>query len=74
MFDISGLSDIGEQNCDVKHKQSQLIGVDSVTWPRSVSILFPVPICDASIKCFRIIFQRHQVRKGQTKNIYVSST
>ena len=27
-----GLGDIGEQNCDVKHKQSQLIGMDSVLW------------------------------------------
>ena len=26
-----GLGDIGEQNCDVKHKQSQLIGMDSVS-------------------------------------------
>ena len=30
MFRHFGLGDIGEKNCDVKHKQNQLIGMDSV--------------------------------------------
>ena len=63
MFDISGLGDIGEQNCDVKHKQSQLIGMDSVS-----------DICKYHLLCFMTIIEvkvmsGHQVKKGQSKTI-----
>ena len=57
MFDISGLVDIGEQNCDVKHKQSQLIGMNSVS-----------DICKYHLLCFATIIEvkimsGHQVKK-----------
>ena len=56
-----GLGDIGEQNCDVKHKQSQLIGMDSVS-----------DICKYHLLCFVTIIEvkvmsGHQVKKGQAK-------
>ena len=37
---------IGEQNCDVKHKQSQLIGMDSVS-----------DICKYHLMCFVTIIE-----------------
>ena len=57
-----GLGDIGEQNCDVKHKQSQVIGIDSVS-----------DICKYHLLCFMTIIEvkvmsGHQV-KGQAKKI-----
>ena len=56
-----GLGDIGEQNCDVKHKQSQLIGMDSVS-----------DICKYHLLCFATITEvkvmsGHQVKKVQQK-------
>ena len=56
-----GLGDIGEQNSDVKHKQSQLIGMDSVS-----------DICKYHLLCFMTIIEvkvmsGHQVKKGQAK-------
>ena len=57
-----GLGDIGEQNCDVKHKQSQLIGMDSVS-----------NICKYHLLCFATIIEvkvmsGHQVKKVGQKN------
>ena len=57
-----GLGDIGEQNCDVKHKQSQLIGMDSVSH-----------ICKYHLLCFMTIIEvkvmsGHQVKKVKQKN------
>ena len=40
------LGDIGEQNCDVKHKQSQLIGMDSI-----------YDICKYHLMCFMTIIE-----------------
>ena len=65
MFDISGLGDIGEQNCDVKHKQSQLIGMDSVS-----------DICKYHLLCFMTIIEvkvmsGHQVKKVKQKNFVI---
>ena len=65
MFDISGFGDIGEQNCDVKHKQSQLIGMDSVT-----------DICKYHYLCFVTIIKvkvisGHQVKKVKQKNFVI---
>ena len=56
-----GLGDIGEQNCDVKHKQSQLIGMDSVS-----------DICKYHLLCFMTIIEvkvmsGHQVKKFKQK-------
>ena len=56
-----GLGDIGEQNCDVKHKQSQLIGMDSV-----------YDICKYHLLCFMTIIEvkvmsGHQVKKVKQK-------
>ena len=57
------VGDIGEQNYDFKHKQSQLIGMDSVT-----------DICKYHFLCFVTIIKvkvisGHQVKKvKQTKN------
>ena len=56
-----GLGDIGEQNCDVKHKQSQLIGMDSVS-----------DICKYHLLCFMTIIEvkvmsGHQVKKVKQK-------
>ena len=58
-----GLGDIGEQNCDVKHKQSQLIGMDSVS-----------DICKYHLLCFVTIIEvkvisGHQVKKRSSKKI-----
>ena len=58
-----GLGDIGERNCNVKHKQSQLIGMDSVS-----------DICKYHLLCFATIIEvkvmsGHQVKKGQAKKI-----
>ena len=55
------LGDIGEQNCDVKHKQSQLIGMDSVS-----------DICKYHLLCFVTIIEvevmsGHQVKKVKKK-------
>ena len=60
-----GLGDIGEQNCDVKHKQSQLIGMDIVS-----------DICKYYLLCFVTIIEvkvisGHQVKKGQAKNLVI---
>ena len=57
-----GLGDTGEQNCDVKHKQSQLIGMDSVS-----------DICMYHLLCFAAIIEvkvmsGHQVKKVKQKN------
>ena len=56
---------MGEQNCDVKHKQSQLIGMDSVS-----------DICKYHLLCFVTIIEvkvisGHQVKKGQAKNFVI---
>ena len=58
-----GLGDIGEQNCDVKPKQSQLIGMDSVS-----------EICKYHLLCFATIIVvnghghvRSPGKKGQAK-------
>ena len=56
-----GLGDIGEQICDVKHKQSQLIGMDSVS-----------DICMYQLLCFVAIIEvkvmsGHQVKKVKQK-------
>ena len=56
-----GLGDIGEQNCDVKHKQSQLIGMDSVS-----------DICKYHVQCFMTIIEAkvmsgHQVKRSSKK-------
>ena len=52
-----GLGEIGEQNCDVKHKQRQLIGMDSV-----------YDICKYHLLCFATIIEvkvmsGHRVKK-----------
>ena len=62
MFDFSGLGDIGEQNCDVKLKQSQRIGMNSVS-----------DICKYHLLCFVTIIEvkvisGHQVKKVKQKN------
>ena len=59
------LGDIGEQNCDVKHKQSQLIGMDSVS-----------DICKYHLLCFETIIEvkvisGHQVKKVKQKKIVI---
>ena len=56
-----GLGDIREQNCDVKHKQSQLIGMDSVS-----------DICKYHLLCFATIIEvkvmsGHQLKKVKQK-------
>ena len=56
-----GLGDIGEQNCDVKHKQNQLIGMDSVS-----------DICKYHLLCFATIIEvkvmsGHQVKRSSKK-------
>ena len=61
MFDISGLGDIGEQICDVKHKEGQLIGMDSVS-----------DICKHHLLCFVTIIEvkiisGHRVKKVKQK-------
>ena len=61
MFDISGLGDIGEQNCDVKHKQSQLVGMDSAS-----------DICKYHLLCFVTIIEvkvisGHHVKRSSKK-------
>ena len=60
-----GLGDIGEQNCDVKHKESQLIGMDSVT-----------DICKYHFLCFVTIIKvkvisGHQVKKVKQKKFVI---
>ena len=60
-----GLGDIGEQNCDVKHKQSQLIGMDSVS-----------DICKYYLLCFATVIEvevmsGHQVKKVKQKKIVI---
>ena len=60
-----GLGDIGERNCDVKHKQSQLIGMDSVS-----------DICMYHLLCFAAIIEvkvmsGHQVKKVKQKNFMI---
>ena len=60
-----GLGDIGEQNCDVKHKQSQLIGMDSVS-----------DICKYHLLCFMTIIEvkvmsGNQVKKVKQKNFVI---
>ena len=65
MFDISGFGDIGERNCDVKHKQSQLIGMDRVS-----------DICKYHLVCFATIIEvkvmsGHQVKKVKQKNFMI---
>ena len=56
-----GLGDIGEQHCDVKHKQSQLIGMDSVS-----------DICKYHLLCFVTLIEvkvmsGHQVKRSSKK-------
>ena len=63
MFDISGLGDIGEQNCYVKRKQRQLISKDSVP-----------DICKYHLLCFVTIIEvkfisGHQVKKVKQNKI-----
>ena len=53
-----GLGDIGEQNCDVKHKQSQLIGMDSVT-----------DICKYHFLCFVTIIKVKVISGHQVKTV-----
>ena len=65
MFNISGLVTSASQNCDVKHKQSQLIGMDSVS-----------DICKYHLLCFVIIIEvkvmsGHQVKKVKQKKIVI---
>ena len=60
---LFGLGDIGEQNCNVKLKQSQRIGMDSVS-----------DICKYHLLCFVTIIEvkvisGHQVKKGQANKI-----
>ena len=60
-----GLGEIGEQNCDVKHKQSQLIGMDSVS-----------DICKYHLLCFITIIEvkvmsGHQVKKLKQKKLFL---
>ena len=67
MFDISGLVNIGEQNCDVKQEQSQLIGMDSVS-----------DICKYHLLCFETIIEvkvisGHQVKKVKQKKFVIQS-
>ena len=55
------LGDIGEQNCDVKHKQSQLIGMDSVS-----------DICKYHLLCFMTIIEVKVMSGHQVKKVNVS--
>ena len=60
-----GIGDIGEQNCDVKHKQSQLIGMDSVS-----------DICKYHLLCFMTIIEvkvmsGHQAKKVNQKKFAI---
>ena len=60
-----GLDDIGEKNCDVKHKQSQLIGMDSVS-----------NICMNHLLCFAALIEvkvmsGHQVKKVKQKQFAI---
>ena len=62
-----GLGDIGEQNCDVNYKQSQLIGMDSVS-----------DICKYHLLCFVTIIEvkvmsGHQVKKVKQKHFVIWS-
>ena len=56
-----GLGDIGEHNCDVKHKQSQLIGMDSVCDIYKYQLLCFMTIVEVKV------MSGHQVKKGQAK-------
>ena len=60
-----GLGDIGEQNCDVKHKQSQLIGMDSVSDICKHHLLSFVTVIEVKV------ISGHQVKKGQAKNFVI---
>ena len=60
-----GLGDIGEQNCDVKHKQSQPIGMDSV----SDIYMYHLP-CFAAIIEVKVM-SGHQVKKVKQKNFVI---
>ena len=53
------LGDIDEQNYDVKHKRSQLIGMDSVS-----------DICKYHLLCFHVL-SGHQVKKVKQKNFVI---
>ena len=60
---LFGLGDIGEQNCDVKLKQSQRIGMDSAS-----------DICKYHLLCFVTIIEvkvisGHQVKKVKQNKI-----
>ena len=59
------MGDIGEQNCDVKQKQSQLTGMDSVS-----------DICKYQLLCFVTIIEvkvisGHQVKKVKQKKFVI---
>ena len=65
MFDISGLVTSASKNCDVKHKQSQLISMDSVS-----------DICKCHFLCFMTIIEvkvmsGHQVKKVKQTNFVI---
>ena len=53
-----GLGDIGEQSCDVKQEQSQLIGMDSVS-----------DICKYHLLCFATIIQVKVISGHQAKKV-----
>ena len=60
-----GLGDIGEQNCDVKHKQSQLIGMDSVSDIFKYHLLCFMTIIEVKV------MSGHQVKKVKQKKFVI---
>ena len=65
MFDISGLVTSASKIAMLKHKQSQLIGMDSVS-----------DICKYHLLCFMTIIEvkvisGHQVKKVKQKNFVI---
>ena len=65
MFDISGLMTSASKIAMLSTKQSQLIGMDSVS-----------DICKCHLLCFVIIIEvkvisGHQVKKGQAKHFVI---
>ena len=62
---LFGLGDIGEQNCDVKLKQSQRIGMDSVSDIYKYHLLCFVTIIEVKV------ISGHQVKKVKQKNVVI---
>ena len=62
---LFGLGDIGEQNCDVKLKQSQRIGMDNVTDICKYHLLYFVTIIEVKV------ISGHQVKKVEQKKIVI---